>query len=67
MVSGPREALARFGGAARVLGTVGGDALRIEGVLDVRARRSSPARTRTGSPTYSGSIYRVKPGKCPAK
>ena len=25
----------RFGGAARVIGTVGGDALRIEGVLDV--------------------------------
>jgi phosphoribosylformylglycinamidine synthase len=35
VVSGPREALARFGGAAHVLGTVGGDSLRIEGVLDV--------------------------------
>ncbi len=35
VVSGPAEALARFGGAARVIGTVGGDALRIEGVLDV--------------------------------
>ena len=35
VVSGPREALARFGGAARVLGTVGGGALRIEGALDV--------------------------------
>jgi phosphoribosylformylglycinamidine synthase subunit PurL len=35
VVSGPREALARFGGAARVLGTVGGDTLRIEGVLEV--------------------------------
>jgi phosphoribosylformylglycinamidine synthase len=35
VVSGPREALARFGAAARVIGTVGGDALRIEGVLDV--------------------------------
>ncbi len=35
VVSGPREALARFGGAARIIGTVGGDALRIEGVLDV--------------------------------
>jgi phosphoribosylformylglycinamidine synthase subunit PurL len=34
-VSGPREGLARFGGAARVIGTVGGDSLSIEGVLDV--------------------------------
>ena len=55
VVSGPREALARFGAAARVLGTVGGDALAIEGVLDVpvadlvarargRARRPDAAR-----------------------
>lgn len=35
VVSGPREGLARFGGAARVIGTVGGDALSIEDVLDV--------------------------------
>jgi phosphoribosylformylglycinamidine synthase len=35
VVSGPREALARFGGAARVLGVVGGERLVIEGVLDV--------------------------------
>jgi phosphoribosylformylglycinamidine synthase II len=35
VVSGPREALSRFGGAAHVLGTVGGGALRIEGVLAV--------------------------------
>ncbi len=35
VVSGPREALARFGGAARILGTVGGGALRVEGALDV--------------------------------
>jgi len=35
VVSAAREALARFGSAARVVGTVGGDALRIEGVLDV--------------------------------
>ena len=35
VVSGPRDALARFGAAAKVLGTVGGDALRIEGVLHV--------------------------------
>jgi len=35
VVSGPRDALARFGAAARVLGTVGGDALRVEGALDV--------------------------------
>ena len=35
VVSGPAEALTRFGAAARVIGTVGGDALRIEGVLDV--------------------------------
>jgi phosphoribosylformylglycinamidine synthase len=35
VVSGPREALGRFGAAAQVIGTVGGDALRIEGVLEV--------------------------------
>jgi phosphoribosylformylglycinamidine synthase len=35
VVSGAREALARFGGAARVIGEVGGDALTIEGVLSV--------------------------------
>jgi phosphoribosylformylglycinamidine synthase len=35
VVSGPREALARFGAAARVLGRVGGDRLVVEGVLDV--------------------------------
>jgi phosphoribosylformylglycinamidine synthase subunit PurL len=35
VVSGPREALARFGAAARVLGEVGGDALAIDGELDV--------------------------------
>jgi phosphoribosylformylglycinamidine synthase II len=35
VVSGPPEALARFGAAARVLGEVGGDALVIEGSLDV--------------------------------
>jgi phosphoribosylformylglycinamidine synthase subunit PurL len=35
VVSGPAEALTRFGATARVIGTVGGDALRIEGVLDV--------------------------------
>jgi phosphoribosylformylglycinamidine synthase subunit PurL len=35
VVSGPREALSRFGGAAHVLGTTGGTSLRIEGVLDV--------------------------------
>jgi phosphoribosylformylglycinamidine synthase subunit PurL len=35
VVSGRREALARFGGAARIIGTVGGDALLIEGVLEV--------------------------------
>jgi phosphoribosylformylglycinamidine synthase len=34
VVSGAREALARFGGAARVIGEVGGDALVVEGVLD---------------------------------
>ena len=32
---GPAYALAAFGGAARVIGTVGGDAVAIEGVLDV--------------------------------
>ena len=35
VVSGAPEALARFGGAVRILGTVGGNALAIEGVLDV--------------------------------
>jgi phosphoribosylformylglycinamidine (FGAM) synthase-like enzyme len=35
VVSAPREALSRFGGAAHVLGTVGGQALRIERVLEV--------------------------------
>ena len=45
VVSGPREALARFGAAARVLGTVGGDALRIEGVLDVAVAELSRARS----------------------
>jgi phosphoribosylformylglycinamidine synthase subunit PurL len=35
VVSGARDALARFGAAARVLGEVGGDALVIEGELDV--------------------------------
>ena len=35
VVSGSREALARFGGAVRLLGEVGGDALRIEGALDI--------------------------------
>ena len=35
VVSGPADALARFGGAARVIGAVGGDALVIEGELDV--------------------------------
>jgi phosphoribosylformylglycinamidine synthase len=35
VVSGPREALTAFGGAARVIGEVGGDALTIEGVLSV--------------------------------
>jgi phosphoribosylformylglycinamidine synthase II len=35
LVSGPREALAAFGSAARVIGEVGGDALIIDGVLDV--------------------------------
>jgi phosphoribosylformylglycinamidine synthase len=35
VVSAPAGALARFGAAARIIGTVGGDALAIEGVLDV--------------------------------
>jgi hypothetical protein len=35
VVSGPPEALARFGAAARMLGEVGGDALVIEGELEV--------------------------------
>jgi phosphoribosylformylglycinamidine synthase subunit PurL len=43
VVSGPREALARFGSAAHELGTVGGDSLRIEGVLDVPLEQLSRA------------------------
>jgi len=35
VVSGPREAMARFGAAARVIGSVGGEALAIEGELEV--------------------------------
>ncbi len=35
VASGPREAFAAFGGAATVIGTVGGDALRIAGALEV--------------------------------
>jgi phosphoribosylformylglycinamidine synthase subunit PurL len=35
VVSGPASALSAFGGAARVIGSVGGDAATIEGVLSV--------------------------------
>ncbi len=35
VVSGPPEALSRFGAAARVIGTVGGEALTVEGELSV--------------------------------
>jgi phosphoribosylformylglycinamidine synthase subunit PurL len=35
VVSGPAEALARFGAAARIIGTVGGGSLHVEAVLDV--------------------------------
>ena len=35
MVSGPRAALARFGAAATEIGEVGGDALVIEGGLEL--------------------------------
>ena len=35
VVSGPAEALSRFGAAARVIGTVGGSSLTIEGELSV--------------------------------
>ena len=35
VASGPREAFTAFGAAATVIGTVGGEALRIAGVLDV--------------------------------
>ncbi len=38
VVSGPREVLARFGAAARVLGEVGGDTLAIEGELEIPVR-----------------------------
>jgi phosphoribosylformylglycinamidine synthase II len=45
LVSGPAEALAAFGGAARVLGEVGGDALAIEGVLSVAVSDLAHAHT----------------------
>jgi phosphoribosylformylglycinamidine synthase subunit PurL len=35
LVSGPPEAMAAFGAAARVIGEVGGDALAIAGELDL--------------------------------
>ncbi|HWK28756.1 MAG TPA: AIR synthase-related protein, partial [Solirubrobacter sp.] len=35
VVSGPEEALHAFGGAARIIGRVGGSAVKIEGVLNV--------------------------------
>jgi phosphoribosylformylglycinamidine synthase subunit PurL len=35
VVSGPAEALSRFGAAARVIGSVGGEALVVEGALSV--------------------------------
>ena len=35
VVSAPREAVARFGAAAHVIGQVGGDALVVEGELDL--------------------------------
>jgi phosphoribosylformylglycinamidine synthase len=43
VVSGPADAFARFGATARIIGTVGGDALRIEGVLDVAVGELSRA------------------------
>jgi phosphoribosylformylglycinamidine synthase len=36
LVSGPASALSAFGGAARVIGEVGGDAVAIEGMLSVQ-------------------------------
>ncbi|MGH2949004.1 MAG: AIR synthase-related protein, partial [Solirubrobacteraceae bacterium] len=35
VVSGPAEALTRFGAAARAIGSVGGSSLVVEGALDV--------------------------------
>jgi phosphoribosylformylglycinamidine synthase subunit PurL len=46
VVSGPRESLAAFGAAARVLGEAGGDALVIEGVLELPVEQL--ARTHAG-------------------
>jgi phosphoribosylformylglycinamidine synthase subunit PurL len=43
VVSGPRDAFAAFGAAATVIGTVGGDALRIAGALSVPLRELSDA------------------------
>ena len=42
LVSGPADALAAFGSAARVIGSVGGDSLVIEGVLSVAVDELRP-------------------------
>ena len=65
VVSGPREALARFGAAARVLGTVGGDACGSRASWTSRSP-TSPAPTRTGWRTSCARLVGSKPGKCPA-
>jgi phosphoribosylformylglycinamidine (FGAM) synthase-like enzyme len=45
LVSGPAEALAAFGSAGRVIGSVGGDSLVIEGVLSVAVDELRRAHT----------------------
>jgi phosphoribosylformylglycinamidine synthase len=45
VVSGPAEAMAAFGSAARIIGSVGGSALTIEGVLSVSVDELRRAHT----------------------
>ena len=61
LVSGPASALGAFGAAARVIGTVGGDALTIEGVLERAARRVRPrVHLRAGRPAPLNGIGRSR-------
>ena len=53
VVSGPRDAFAAFGAAATVIGVVGGDELRIAGVLAVPVA-SCAATTRDGLAALMG-------------
>ena len=56
VVSGPAEALAAFGAAARVIGEVGGDALTIDGVLSASRSIDLERAHTTASPTSCTSL-----------